>query len=130
LTLIDRADSLFSRFARVSRADKSGKVDCICCGKPFHWGGVDPAHLVGRSCMDLRWELDNVWPCCRACHDSPDHLDRYKATLAKARGQAFVDDLIARGKRYCKNPTKAEIEEIIEQLTYKLSQYGDQKSDG
>ena len=126
MNLIQIADNLLSKYARVSRADKAGQVDCICCGRPFHWSLTDPAHFVGRACMALRWELDNVWPCCRTCHESPDHLDRYEATLVKTRGQAFVESLVVRGKRYQKAPNKAEIAEIITELTYKLSEYGNQ----
>jgi hypothetical protein len=80
--------------------------------------------------MALRWDLINVWPCHRVCHDSPDHLANYRAALIKKNGEAFVDELIARSKRFERAPTEIEVLEIIEQLTYKLSQYGDQKSDG
>jgi len=73
--------------------------------------------------MALRWDLDNVWPCHRTCHESPDHLDRYEATLIKTKGEAFVDDLKRRGKKYSKAPNEEEVKEIIEELTYKLSQY-------
>jgi hypothetical protein len=128
LKLIQVADNLFSKLARISRADKNGKVDCICCGRSFHWAAVDPAHFIGRACMALRWHIDNVWPCCRACHELPNHLDRYETTLIKTRGKAFVDDLVIRGKEYQKAPNEGEIKEIIQELTYKLSFYGDQNS--
>lgn len=126
MNLVQRADSLFSKFARVSRADATGQVACICCGDTGHWSTYDPAHFVGRSCMALRWHLDNVWPCCRTCHESKRHLDSYKASLIKARGEAFVESLISRGKAYQKAPNDAEVEEIIKELTYKLSEYGNQ----
>jgi hypothetical protein len=74
--------------------------------------------------MALRWDIDNVWPCHRTCHDSPRHLDNYEAALLKTQGQAFVDSLRARGYQYCKAPTEAEIKEKIQELTYKLTEYG------
>ena len=130
MTSLQIADNLFSRYARVSRADASGSVVCICCGKSDHWGTFDNAHFVGRACMALRFSLDNCWPCHRACHDAPDHLTRYEATLIKARGEAFVEDLKARGKKYQKAPSEAEINELIEQLKQTLSEYGNQQSHG
>jgi hypothetical protein len=125
-TSIQLADHLFSKYARILRADKDGQVVCVCCGKSGHWREFDPAHFVGRSCMALRWDTDNVWPCHRVCHDSPDHLDRYEITLIKTQGEAFVDDLRQRGKRYCKAPNDEEIKEIIAELTYKLTEYANQ----
>ena len=74
--------------------------------------------------MALRWELDNVWPCCRACHEASTYLDKYEATLLKTKGVEFVDGLRYRGRQYCKAPSEEEVKTIIEELTYKLTEYG------
>jgi len=74
--------------------------------------------------MVLRWQLSNVWPCHRTCHDAANHLDKYEATLIKTQGQEFVDDLKTRGYQYHKDPSEEEITEIIEDLTLKLKEYG------
>lgn len=130
MNLIHLADNLFSRYARISRADDSGGVDCVCCGHSFHWGAVDCAHFVIRGHLHLRWDINNAWPCCRDCHEKGDHLARYKAGLVAKFGEGFVEELIRRGKEFHRAPTREDLTHIIEVLSNKLEEYADKKSLG
>lgn len=123
---IEIADTLFSRLARISRADSTGAVVCICCGKPSHWATMDCAHFVGRSCTALRWDLSNGWPCHRVCHSDPNHQVNYETALIKAQGEAFVEELKFKGKQFGRAPGQGELEALIESLIIKLRQYANQ----
>lgn len=80
--------------------------------------------------MALRWTIDNGWPCHRACHDDVQHLAKYERTLLGMYGEDFVEGLKWKGKQYQKAPTDAELTEIIERLTFKLTVYANKKSIG
>lgn len=60
--LIDRliydCDSLFSDIVVYGKK-------CAFCGQP----AIDPFHIVTRTVFSLRWDLRNVVPSCRRCHD-------------------------------------------------------------
>lgn len=118
--LIQLADSLFSKLARVSRANATGAVECICCGHSFHWGNTDCAHFITRGHMALRYELDNCWPVCRLCHTGPFHQVEYEAALVEKKGQAFVDSLRERGYQYTRSRTDHEMAALIEEINQKL----------
>jgi Bacteriophage Lambda NinG protein len=130
VSLIGLADKLFSKYARISRSDEKGSVLCICCGGSDHWSVMDAAHFIGRANMAFRYSIENVYPCHRDCHSAPDHMDKYKASLIKKNGEAFVDDLIFRSKQYNKAPDELELLEIIDDLTVKLNAYANSKSEG
>lgn len=121
MNLIQQADSAFSKLARLSRADKAGQVECICCGRPFHWTYTDCGHFVVRGNMALRYDLDNCWPVCRACHSKPTHTTEYENALVKKKGQEFVDRLRQRGHQYFRAQNDQEMEALVQELTYKLS---------
>jgi hypothetical protein len=123
LTLIQTADSLFSKYCRLYHADESGQAFCICCGVAGHYSTFDVCHFIGRSCVQLRWSIDNCYLGCRTCHDSPEHLNKFKATLVRKKGEAFVENLVVRGKEYSKAPTKHELETLIQKLTNQLKQW-------
>lgn len=123
MDLVRLADNLTSKYARISRADEDGSVPCVCCGIKSHWGSMDCAHFIGRSCFLLRFSIDNTYPCHRTCHTSPDHLVKYEAALVKEKGQAFVDSLKLSSKKYHKNPNTEEMMFIIDSLTTKLLKY-------
>ena len=80
--------------------------------------------------MALRYDLDNCWPGCRECHSKPQHNHEYATQLTRKKGIAFVENLRKRGYQYTKAPNKAEMEEIINDLTYKLTAYGNKNGIG
>jgi hypothetical protein len=121
--LFEYADKLFSKLARISRADKSGSVDCFICGSPFHWSFTDCAHFIIRRNFSLRYCLDNCWPVCRICHQRQEHNAEYESALLKKKGAAFVESLRQRGNQYFRTPNDKEMAEIIEEITQELNQF-------
>lgn len=121
--MIKTIDRLFSLLSRISRADKDGYAYCICCSGKDHWANFDPAHYVGRSCFRLRWDLRNVWPCHRNCHEKEDHLTLYRASLIKVQGLQFVEELEFWGKEFCKQPNDKELAELRDHLERELQRF-------
>lgn len=121
--MIKQIDRLFSLLSRISRADKNGYAECICCSKRDHWANFDPAHYVGRAFFGLRWDLKNVWPCCRDCHEKENHLALYRIGLIKIKGLQFVEDLEFAGKQFCKEPNHEELVELRDNIERELHRY-------
>lgn len=66
--LIKRLDKIFQKWARYSRANEGGLVECVTCGT---WGDpkwCDAGHYIPRSKMATRWYWANVWPQCKGCN--------------------------------------------------------------
>lgn len=124
LSLIQIADAFFSKLVRVSRANETGAVQCICCGHSFHWMLVDCGHFITRGHMGLRYDLDNCWPVCRVCHVKPGHQSDYEVALTAKKGEEFVASLHERGYKYFRARTDEEMEELIKETIEKLTVYG------
>jgi hypothetical protein len=56
-----RENDRLTRLAVVKR----GRARCIGCRGRAH----DPHHYRGRALLAFRWDLRNVQPACRACHE-------------------------------------------------------------
>ena len=86
----------FQRYIRVSKANPSGYVKCITCGKYFPWDKVDAGHYIQRSCRATEMEPDNVWPQCKMCNrfKAGDHAT-YRLNLLLLIGEERVERLEA-----------------------------------
>lgn len=71
---IKACDKAFSRFVRLSCADKNGYVSCITCQKLKFWKEVDCGHFQTRSKYSVRWLYDpengliNASAQCKHCN--------------------------------------------------------------
>jgi hypothetical protein len=95
--LENRADYLFSRIARFSRADKFGMVDCATCGRRMHWTKVDAGHYMSRVFRATRYDLNNVWPQCKPCNSGFGTLKWRPDESIKAKWKEFFDRQIESG---------------------------------
>lgn len=64
----NRLDDIFSKWLRLSLADKDGKCECYTCKKKFYWTAMQAGHFVRRGNMLLRWDERNVKPQCEGCN--------------------------------------------------------------
>lgn len=56
--------------------------------------GLEWCHVISRRRRHVRWEPDNTFAACEACHDHLDQHPRAKTAFAIARvGQARFDEL-------------------------------------
>lgn len=58
--LIKEADDVFSKWVRLSAADKDGFIYCYICGKKVRWQDGEAMHYVKRGNLFLRYDPRNV----------------------------------------------------------------------
>ena len=87
-TLVDRLDTVFSRYIRVMDAMRSGMFRCISCGKIKPIEQADCGHFHSRTHMSTRFDEDNCHAECRYCNRfSADHIIGYRENLIKKIGE-------------------------------------------
>ena len=87
-TLVDRLDTVFSRYIRLRDAMPSGMFRCISCGKIKPIEQADAGHYHSRRHMSTRFDEDNVNAECRFCNRfSADHIIGYRENLIKKIGE-------------------------------------------
>ena len=83
--LIKQLDSVYSQVIRKSKY----------CKKCATTSGVEPAHIFSRSCMSVRWDLDNSIPLCRKCHSwTHRNTKQFKDWVRKLYGDERYDNLV------------------------------------
>jgi len=63
-----RLDQVFSKWVRLSNADKNGYCTCVTCGNKFHWKDIQCGHWISRNHSATRWLSSNTGPQCRGCN--------------------------------------------------------------
>ena len=87
-TLVDRLDTVFSRYIRLRDAMQSGTFRCISCGKIKPIEQADCGHFHSRTHMSTRFDEDNCHAECRYCNRfSADHIIGYRENLIKKIGE-------------------------------------------
>ena len=87
-TLIDRLDTVFSRYIRLRDVMPSGYFRCISCGKIKPIEQADCGHFHSRTHMSTRFDEDNCHAECRYCNRlSADHIIGYRENLIKKIGE-------------------------------------------
>ena len=87
-TLIDRLDTIFSRYIRLRDVMPSGYFRCISCGKIKPIEQADCGHFHSRTHMSTRFDEDNCHAECRYCNRfSADHIIGYRENLIKKIGE-------------------------------------------
>ena len=87
-TLVDRLDTVFSRYIRLRDAMSSGMFRCISCGKIKPIEQADCGHFHSRTHMSTRFDEDNCHTECRYCNRfSADHIIGYRENLIKKIGE-------------------------------------------
>lgn len=91
-TLVDRLDTVFSKYIRLRDAMPSGMFRCISCGKIKPLDQADCGHFHSRIHMSTRFDEDNCNAECRYCNRfSADHIIGYRENLIKKiGGQRFT----------------------------------------
>lgn len=87
-TLVDKLDTVFSKYIRLRDAMPSGTFRCISCGRIKPIEQADCGHFHSRRHMSTRFDEDNCHAECRACNRfSADHIIGYRENLIKKIGQ-------------------------------------------
>ena len=67
-SLKKKADQVFSQYIRLRDADSNGYLDCITCGREYHWKQAQAGHFVSRKVSLLRFDEQNVNGQCVGCN--------------------------------------------------------------
>lgn len=87
-TLVDRLDTVFSRYIRLRDAMEGGMFRCISCGKIKPIEQADCGHFHSRTHMSTRFDEDNCHAECRYCNRfSADHIIGYRENLIRKIGE-------------------------------------------
>jgi len=68
--IVIKLDTVFSKYIRLSNADKNGYCTCFTCGASAYWknDGLDAGHFMSRKHYSTRWDERNVKPQCKFCN--------------------------------------------------------------
>lgn len=117
--LIKDADAVYSKWLRLSNADKDGIVSCYTCDLNMRWQNAQCGHYVKRGNLFLRWDPRNTrvqGECCNI-HKAGNYLEFTKRLEAEKPGITQI--LLEEGHLVYK-PTRYEIQQIISEYTQKL----------
>lgn len=119
--LIKEADTIFSRWLRLSSADSDGNVSCYTCDVIKHWTLQQNGHYVKRGNLFLRYDPRNSRVQCEGCNVYKDgNYAEYTKRLEVER-PGIVEYLLEESRIVYK-PTREEIKGIIREYTIKLKQ--------
>jgi hypothetical protein len=117
--LIKEADTVFSRWLRLSSADSNGNAFCYTCDELRHWTLQQCGHYIKRGNLFLRFDPRNCRVQCETCniHLGGNYPEYTK--LLEIERPGIVDYLIEESRLVYK-PTREEIRNIITEYTIKF----------
>lgn len=95
-------DLAFSRWLRLSCADKEGMVGCYTCDYRGYWknGGIEAGHFKSRTHKNTRWLRLNVAPQCQMCNGHRSgNLKVFADNLTRDFGEGVVEHLNRESKK-------------------------------
>lgn len=120
-SLIEDADTVFSRFIRLKYANENGIVKCYTCDTKKHWTMMQNGHFVGRANLFARWDERNCRPQCSVCNEvKRGNLSAYRENLDK-ENYGVAEYLLDEMKLVYK-PTRDEIRSVISEYSEKVKQ--------
>lgn len=114
--LVKKLDTVFSKYIRISNADKGGYCTCVTCNIVKHWKEIQAGHFMSRKHYSTRWCEKNVKPQCIGCNMFKQG-EQYKYSLFLGKDVAEV--LYLKSKETVKF-TNYELEEMIKDYSDKL----------
>jgi hypothetical protein len=89
-------DEEFSKYIRMTHADRNGLCVCYTCSTVAHWKDMDNGHFRGRKHLATRYDLDNCRPQCKTCNQFKEgKYERFENHLRREIGSTRVDTVIA-----------------------------------
>jgi len=119
-----KLDTIFSKYVRLSHADKSGFVKCFTCDVKKYWekDGMQAGHFISRKHTITRWDLKNVMPQCYSCNcHFYGRQFIFGKNLDKKFGSGTAESLLQKSRQMQKN-TVADLQDLIKLYTDKLDQ--------
>lgn len=117
-----KLDAIFSKYVRLSNADKNGYVKCYTCGVKKYWekDGMQAGHFMSRKHTATRFDEQNVKPQCYSCNcHFYGRQFIFGKNLDKEYGEGTADALLQKSRQTQKN-TVIDLQELIELYSNKL----------
>ena len=114
--LVKKLDMVFSKYIRISSADKSGYCTCITCGVKKHHSEIQAGHFMSRKHYSTRWDERNVKSQCIGCNMFKQG-EQYKYSLFLGKDASEV--LYLKSKETVKF-SNYELEEMINNYSNRL----------
>jgi len=117
--LIERLDTLVSKWVRYSAVGPDGLVECFTSGKRYKPEELDAGHYITRNCMYLRFDLRNIKPQSRGDN-------RYRYGLAAGFGKRLdeenpgITEILLEESRIVHHWSREELRSLISEYTQKL----------
>ena len=116
---------LMSLWVRLKSSDYYGYVNCVTCGKQYHYKLINAGHLRHGV---LDYDPINIAPQCIYCNQyQSGQRDLYYIWAVKTYGQKAINKLYERADRAKKGEfyTIEELEKIALDLTIKINELSD-----
>ncbi len=117
--LIKMADDVFSKWLRLSKADKDGMVECFIFGTKIRWQDSDCAHFVKRGAnLHLRFDTRNVTVQSKLANETNDgHYALYREKMEQ--NWPGITEILEEESRLIAKPTRTEIRAIYNEYNSK-----------
>lgn len=117
--LIKDCDILYSRWLRMSSADKDGNCQCYTCGKTVSWKSIDCGHYISRRETFLRFDPRNTKPQCVSCNRMKDgNLSEYSQRLNKEN--PGITEILQEESNLVYKFTRDELRQMRTELSQKI----------
>lgn len=117
--LIRDADEIYSKWLRMSHADKDGTVSCYTCDLNMRWQNSQCGHYIKRGNLFLRWDIRNTRIQCEGCniHKGGNYIEFTKRLEAENNG---ITEILLEESRVVYKPTRQEIKNLIAEYSIKI----------
>jgi len=118
--LVDKLDSVFSQFVRLSNADSEGNVRCYTCDANMHWKEAQNGHFYTRGRYATRWDINNCRVQDYRCNIIlKGNYIVYTRRMIAEIGEHGVDELERLSKTTVKIPTH-QLQDMIEDYSHRV----------
>lgn len=117
--IVKKLDVVFSKYIRLSNADKNGYCICVTCKRKYHHTKIQAGHFMSRKHYSTRWLEDNVKPQCYGCNV----MSQGKQFLfSKYLGDKLSNELYNKSKEVTKF-TIDELQDMISDYSERVKKF-------
>lgn len=118
-SLIEDADTIFSRYVRLKYSNERGLAKCYTCGIEKHWTMLQNGHFIKRAHLYLRWDERNCRPQCSTCNETKyGEIAVFREKLDKE--SCGLPEILFDEMKLVHKPTREEVRAVISEYTQKV----------
>ena len=124
--LIDDVAKLLQKHVRLKAAvaaDKNGFIECVSCGKWYHWKNMQGGHWIERGKQATKIMEENIHPQCAGCNQygmrHRTHVrEGYSKYMRSMYGDDFCDQMLLDSRKPIKY-FRPDLEDMVKDLRKK-----------